>query len=79
MIWCVLAVTVAGRETLWRRASSAASYCSANDSRVVVGLGEANHVERVRVEWPGGEVEEWADVPVDAWTDLTRGSGTPAR
>ena len=74
-----IAVTVAGRETLWRRASSAASYCSANDSRVVVGLGEANHVERVRVEWPGGEVEEWADVPVDAWTDLTRGSGTPAR
>jgi len=72
-------VRVAGRPTLWRQATTAGSYCSANDSRIVVGLGAAREMELVRVEWPGGEVEEWTDVPIDRWTTLTRGTGAPAR
>jgi hypothetical protein len=72
-------VSVAGRPTLWRRVSSASSYCSANDSRVIVGLGDATTIESVRVEWPGGDVERWTDVPLDRWTDLRRGSGTAVK
>ncbi len=60
---------------LWRRARADGSYASANDPRVVVGLGEADAVTRVRVEWPGGGVEDWSEVPVGGWTTLTEGTG----
>ena len=63
---------------LWRRARADGSYASANDPRVVVGLGTADAVTRVRVEWPGGRVEDWTDVRVDGWTTLTEGTGRPA-
>ena len=63
---------------LWRRARADGSYASASDPRVVVGLGTAESVTGVRVEWPGGRVEDWDDVPVDGWTTLTEGTGRPA-
>ena len=63
---------------LWRRARADGSYASANDPRVVVGLGTADTVTRVRVVWPTGLVEEWTDVRVDRWTTLTEGTGQPA-
>jgi enediyne biosynthesis protein E4 len=61
--------------TLWRRARGDGSYASANDPRVVVGLGETTAVSRVRVVWPSGRSEEWSTVPVDRYTTLTEGSG----
>ncbi len=61
--------------TRWRRARTDGSYASANDPRVVVGLGESDGPPRVRVTWPGGSVEEWAGVPVDRYTTLTEGDG----
>ena len=60
---------------LWRRARSDGSYASANDPRVLVGLGAASAVQRVRVIWPGGRVEEWTDVPVNQWLTLEEGAG----
>ena len=60
---------------LWRRARSDGSYASANDPRVLVGLGAASAVQRVRVIWPGGREEEWTDVPVNQWLTLEEGSG----
>jgi len=59
--------------TLWRRARSDGSYASANDARVLVGLGQLNQPVRVQVRWPGGASEAWADVPVDRWSTLTEG------
>ena len=64
---------------LWRRARSDGSYASASDPRVVVGLGEAEAVTGVRVEWPSGRVEDWNDVPVRSWTTLTEGTGQAVR
>jgi len=61
--------------TLWRRARSDGSYASANDPRVLVGVGSATHVARVRVVWPGGATEVWNTVPVDRYTTLTEGDG----
>ncbi len=61
--------------TLWRRARADGSYASANDPRVLVGLGPSAEAPRVRVIWPSGRLEEWADVPVDRYTTLTEGSG----
>ena len=60
---------------LWRRARADGSYASANDPRVLVGLGEAATVRRVRVVWPSGRVEDWTDIAVGRWTTLTEGTG----
>ena len=64
---------------LWRRAGADGSYASASDPRVLVGLGANERVTAVRVEWPGGRIEEWDGVPVRAWTTLTEGAGRAVR
>jgi len=61
--------------TAWRRARADGSYGSANDPRVLVGLGRSTETPRVRVRWPGGQIEEWSDVPIDRWLTLQEGSG----
>jgi hypothetical protein len=63
---------------LWRRSRSDGSYASANDPRVLVGLGAAPPGPvRVRVLWPGGTSEEWTGVAGDRWLTLTEGQGRP--
>jgi hypothetical protein len=64
-----------GPPPLWRRARSDGSYASANDPRVLVGLGSSAARPRVRVQWPGGRTEEWADVAIDRYTTLVQGTG----
>jgi hypothetical protein len=61
--------------SLWRRVRSDGSYASANDPRVLIGLGTAATPVLVRVTWPDGLVEEWPDVTVDRWLTLTQGTG----
>jgi hypothetical protein len=60
---------------LWRRARADGSYASASDPRVLVGLGGSEEKPRVRVTWPGGRIEEWADLPIDRYTTLVEGDG----
>lgn len=60
--------------TLVRRARADGSYASANDPRVLVGLGNSAGAQRVRVTWPDGTSEEWPAVPVDRYTTLTQGT-----
>jgi hypothetical protein len=62
--------------TLWRRARSDGSYASANDPRVLVGLGQSTKITRVRVVWPSGTTEEWSAVAIDKYTTLNVGDGT---
>ena len=64
-----------GGPTLWRRVRSDGSYASANDPRVLVGLGQSTSVSRVRVIWPSGKTEEWSSIAVDRYTTLTEGGG----
>jgi hypothetical protein len=61
---------------LWRRARADGSYASANDPRVLVGLGNVATIRRVRVIWPSGRVEDWTDIAVGRWITLKEGSGT---
>jgi enediyne biosynthesis protein E4 len=68
--------TGAAGPTMWRRARADGSYASSNDPRVLVGLGDTAAVTKVRVEWPGGHVEEWTDMPVDRYTTLEEGKGS---
>ena len=60
--------------TLWRRVRSDGSYGSANDPRVLVGLGTSSEKPRVQIHWPDGKTEEWTGAVIDRWTTLTEGS-----
>jgi hypothetical protein len=62
-------VTSAG-QVLRRRLRTDGSYISANDARLLVGLGQATQVKAVRVRWPNGSLEEWNDLPVDRYSQL---------
>jgi hypothetical protein len=62
--------------TRWRRARADASYASANDPRVLVGLGDMTSVSSVRVQWPDGTSEEWEGVAIDRYTTLEQGRAT---
>jgi hypothetical protein len=64
---------------VWRRVRTDGSYCSANDPRVVVGLGNADKVTAIRVYWPDGQVETWSDVLVDQYTTLRQGTAQKGR
>jgi hypothetical protein len=75
MVGARVAVMLANGSTLWRRARADGSYASANDPRVLVGLGESSAPVRVRVIWPSGRVETWSDVLADQYTILRESEG----
>ena len=56
-----------------RRAHNDGSYCSASDPRVVFGLGDDGSAQTVRVDWPGGGVEEFRNLAIDRYWILERG------
>jgi enediyne biosynthesis protein E4 len=60
--------------TLYRRARADGSYASANDPRILAGLGASTAVPRVRVRWPSGRTEEFSDVGIDRYTTIREGS-----
>ena len=68
-----------GKSTLWRRVGTDGSFASANDPRLLVGLGRDTAVDRVEVHWPDGSVEQWADVAIDCYTTLSKGTGSKAK
>ena len=76
MVGARVAVVRPDGVTRWRRARSDGSYASANDPRVLVGLGELSAPPTVRVQWPDGGVEEWRGVAIDRYTTLSAGTGT---
>jgi len=63
------------RAPLWRRVRADGSYASANDPRILLGLGDAPDVRFVRVEWPDGLIEEWANLSIDQYNMLHQGGG----
>lgn len=65
--------------SLWRRVASDGSYLSANDPRILVGLGESADVSEVRVRWPDGTVETWAGLAADRYHRLVAGEGKMTR
>lgn len=67
----------AGKPVLRRRARSDGSYASANDPRVLFGLGDAAQVTKVVVRWPSGKTEEWKAPPTGAYTTLKEGTAAP--
>ena len=75
MIGARVSVSRSNGQTLMRRSRSDGSYASANDPRVLLGLGTSADPVTVRVQWPDGKTEEWPNLPVDRWTTLRQGTG----
>ena len=62
----------------WPTVRTDGSFCSANDPRVLFGLGASATVDRVLVVWPNGSEEQWTEVATGRYTVLRRGEGSPA-
>ena len=75
MLGARVTVTRPDGPPLVRRARADGSYASANDPRVLVGLGGAVDRVDVRVEWPGGGTDTWTGLPAGQWQTLTEGGG----
>lgn len=55
----------AGGLTQVREINNVASYLSANDVRLHVGVGSAAVIPRIAIRWPDGATQTLADVPAD--------------
>jgi enediyne biosynthesis protein E4 len=69
-----VAVEVDSGRTLWRRVHTDGSYASANDPRLIVGLGQGK-ARGVRVRWPSGRTEAWPPPAEGRYTVLREGGG----
>jgi len=78
MLGARLAVMRRNQPTLWRRARSDGSYASANDPRVLVGLGGSVERPNLVVRWPAGRVEEFDNMAIDQYIKLKEGTGKAA-
>jgi hypothetical protein len=56
--------------TLWRRSRTDGSYASANDPRVLVGLGDSTETPTIRVYWPDGHMTSMAGVAIDRYVTV---------
>lgn len=64
-----------GLPVLWRRVRADGSYLSANDPRILVGLGEVTRIDSLTVHWPDGKHESFAIPPPRQYTTLVQGAG----
>ncbi len=66
-------VVYAGDRAYLREAAAGPSYLSQNFSDVLVGLGAATRVDRVEIEWPGGQRDAWPYLEVDRLWQIEEG------
>jgi enediyne biosynthesis protein E4 len=66
----------AGARILIDEVRSGSSYISNNDIRVHFGVGSATKIDWVEIRWPGGLVEKFENLAVDAFHTLKEGTGT---
>src|SRR5260221_286387 len=56
-----------GGQKLVRAIKGGGSYLSANDRRVIFGLGDSAQVGRLTVRWPSGKTQIWDNLAVDRY------------
>jgi hypothetical protein len=62
-------------DPLTRTSRTAGSYCSANDPRIIFGLGDSADAEALEVIWPDGTRERFPPPQPDKYTTITKQSG----
>jgi hypothetical protein len=75
MLGTMVAVVLTNGSTRWRRVRADGSYASANDPRVVFGLGASDQPAAIRLRWPSGRTDEWPLARMDRWVVAREGSG----
>jgi len=75
MLGARVAVIRSDGQTLWRRARSDGSYASANDPRVLAGLGDSKGTVDARVIWPDGRTETWSGLEINRYVTIKEGTG----
>jgi len=70
MLGASVEIVVTKNRILRRRVRTDGSYLSANDPRVLVGLGNVTRVEAVRVRWPDGTAVELKKPLLDRYTTV---------
>lgn len=58
---------------IWRQVRTDGSYATANDARLLVGLGANDKLKSVRIHWPDGKVEFWQQPRLNHYTTLYKG------
>jgi hypothetical protein len=53
-------------------ATSAGSYLSSNDQRIVVGLGKARGIRSIEVRWPNGRVQTITNPTIDRYIRVSQ-------
>jgi hypothetical protein len=66
----IIITDAAGRQQS-REVTSAGSYLSSNDPRVVFGLGAAMSVKALEVRWPGGRTQKLANPSTDRYLTVS--------
>ena len=64
-----------GAPTLRRRVRADGSYLSANDPRILVGLGDTPQIQSLTVHWPDGRSEAFPVPPLRQYTTLVQSAG----
>lgn len=68
-----IAITTSDGRVLHRRARTDGSFASANDPRILAGLGDSGGPVNALVAWPDGRTEQWEHIAADRWTTLIQG------
>jgi len=68
----------AGLPTVWRRVRADGSYLSANDPRILIGLGDVTKIDSLVVHWPDRTQESFPVPPLRQYTSLVQGTGRPS-
>jgi hypothetical protein len=74
LLGTLVALKRKGKPTLWRRVRTSGSYCSANDPRILFGLGSSDVVDAVEILWPDDSKEVWKKPVTMKYTTLVKGS-----
>jgi enediyne biosynthesis protein E4 len=70
---------VIGDRTLTREVRAGSSYLSQSDLRIHFGLGDAEHVDRLEIRWPGGTTDVLSDVGANQILTVVEGTGLTDR
>jgi hypothetical protein len=65
-------VQVANRKIV-RHRKGGGSYCSANDPRLLIGLGAAGRADRIEIRWPSGLKQQLGPLQADQGYRITEG------
>jgi hypothetical protein len=69
----------AGGQTIFRQRKGGASFASAHDPRLLIGLGAANVASRVTIRWPSGQVDQCSNLPAETSFSVREGAGRVER